>query len=276
MRENADQAAFWGGDAGQKWVTQQALLDAQMRPVLDGVIARAGLTEGQHVLDVGCGTGQSALVAAKIVGKTGHVLGVDISPPMLDLAVARAKSFPQAAFVRADAATYDFPAAQFDRVISRFGMMFFADPVAAFMNIAKAIKPGGEMIFATWGQIDRNPWFTLPARIAKAEIGPIPKSDPDEPGPFALRNIAKVENILRDAGLRNVAGVAVDVGMHLPGGATEMAKLVRHIGSAALTVAHYGSDDTTVDILEQKIAAGFAEFPGEIVPAEINFFTATR
>lgn len=276
MGENADQADFWGGDAGHKWVAQQASLDAQMLPVLDGVIDRAGLIKGQHVLDVGCGTGQSALVAAQRVGNSGHVLGVDISSPMLELAIARTKDIPQATFKCADAAVYDFPVAQFDRVISRFGVMFFADPVAAFTNIVESMKPGGRMVFATWGQIDRNPWFTLPARIAKAEIGPIPKSDPDDPGPFSLRDITKVENILREAGLVNVVGEAVDLGLQLPGGAAEIARLVRDIGPAALTVAHYDCDGSVVDALEQKISERFAEFPDEIVPAEINFFTASR
>lgn len=276
MNDNADQAAFWGGDAGDKWVRHQAMLDHQMQPVLDGVLSRAGLAAGLRVLDVGCGTGQSSLQAAELVGPGGHVLGADVSAPMLDLARNRAEGSPQVSFLQADVAVHGFDAASFDQVISRFGVMFFADPVMAFANIARAMKPGAQLTFASWGAIERNPWFTLPARVARAEIGVPPKSDPDAPGPFAFRDIAKVENILRAAGLREVRGEAVDMDLTLPGGAADLAHLTSYIGSAASVLAHFEADEAARAALELKLKDAFAALPDEAVPAEINYFTATR
>lgn len=274
MGDNADQAAFWGGDAGQKWVMHQALLDAQMLPVLQGVLRRADLAAGHHVLDVGCGTGQSTLMAADLVGHEGHVQGADISAAMLALAEARTKDAPQASCACVDVATHPFEDAGFDRVISRFGVMFFDDPVAAFANIRRAMKPGALICFASWGQIERNPWFTLPARIAKEVIGTPPKSDPDGPGPFAFRDITKVAGILRAAGLREVQGHAEDMHFTLPGGARDMARLTSHIGPAEGTQRYFNSDAATRQRLLDRLEEGFAAFPDHAVPAEINFFTA--
>ncbi|MGB3243567.1 MAG: class I SAM-dependent methyltransferase [Sulfitobacter sp.] len=271
--DNTDQADFWGGDAGDIWVEQQAQLDAQMQPVLEGLLARANLTRGLEVLDIGCGTGQSTLAVAKEVGTTGHVLGADISPQMLALARTRAQGVEQASFERTDVATHDFAPAHYDRVISRFGVMFFADPVAAFANIAKAMKPGAQMVLASWGQIENNPWFTLPARVAKAEIGAPPKADPDEPGPFAFRDIARVEGILREAGLMQVRGTAVDMRFQLPGGAAQFGKLAVDVGPARRALDHFNCDEATRQRLIPKLTQAFAELPDEAIPAEINFFT---
>ena len=275
MSDNADQAAFWGGEAGGRWVTHQQMLDAQMLPVLEGVMARAQLLPGQKVLDVGCGTGQSTVMAARAVGAKGHVVGADISPPMAAKARARASELAQVSIVETDVATHRFEAAQFDHVISRFGVMFFADPIAAFANIARAMKPGAQLTFAAWGRIEANPWFTLPARVAKAEVGVPPKSDPDAPGPFAFRDIAKVEALLKDAGFTDPRGIAEDVTFALPGGAADFAALTVEIGPAAGILAHFEADEPTRDHLQAKLVAAFAELPNETVPGEINYFTAT-
>ncbi len=275
-QDNTEQATFWSGGAGHDWVHQHALLDLQMQPILDALLARVDLETGQRVLDVGCGTGQSVIAAAKAVGPQGYVLGADISPPMLDLARTRAAGLENVRFECVDVAAHDFAQTPFDRVMSRFGVMFFADSVAAFKNIAAAMKPGAKIAFATWGQIEQNPWFTLPARIAKAEIGTPPKSDPDAPGPFALRDIAKVESILRDAGFSDVHGAAENMRFTLPGGARQFASLCTHVGPAAGTLRFFDADAQARKRLEEKLFTAFAALPEEAVPAEINFFTAVR
>ncbi|MBD3663308.1 class I SAM-dependent methyltransferase [Sulfitobacter sp. TSTF-M16] len=274
--DNADQVAFWGGNAGEKWAAYQGQMDAQLQPVLDGVLDRADLQAGQNVLDVGCGTGASTLQAASMVAPGGHVLGADVSEPMLALAKTRGDGVSNAAFAEADVAVHDFKAGHFDRVISRFGVMFFADSVAAFANIAGAMKPGATLTFASWGQIDRNPYFTVPAQAAKALLGPMPKSDPDAPGPFAFRDIDKVEGILRDAGFADVSGAANDLVLSLPGGASELAQLSCEIGSGARALDYFESDAATAARLQADITEIYAGFPNEAIPAEINYFTATK
>lgn len=273
--ENADQVAFWGGDAGDTWVAHQAMMDSLLTPVLDGVLARADLTLGQHVLDVGCGTGHSTVAAGDLVGAQGDVRGADVSETMLALARARAKYTPQVSFDCVDVADHAFGPARFDSVISRFGVMFFADTTAAFANIAHAMKPDARMVFATWGRIEANPWFTLPARIGKETFGPVPKSDPDAPGPFALRDITKVEGILHAAGLRSVKSEAVDLNLSLSGGPRDIARLCLHIGPAARTLAHFEADQVGRQRLEGNLTQAFSELEDQSVPAEINFFTCT-
>ena len=135
--DNSDQAEFWTTSAGQKWVEQQEMLDAFMQPVLDGVLNRAALRLGQQVLDIGCGTGASTLQAADHVGGDGFVFGADISPTMLAHARTRAATVWNVAFQIADASEYAFDTAAYDHLISRFGVMFFADPVASFQNMIK-------------------------------------------------------------------------------------------------------------------------------------------
>ena len=185
MSDNSDQAEFWSSDAGRTWVAEQTSMDAVLQPVLDGVLARADLQTGQSVLDIGCGTGISSIEAAVRVGTSGRVLGADISPTMLERATARARDLSNVQFLKADAAAHTFEQGAFDCLISRFGVMFFSDPVGAFHNIALGLKPGARLTMAAWGQIPNNPWFTLPAQAAKAVVGAPPAVDPDEPGPFA-------------------------------------------------------------------------------------------
>ncbi|EEB86423.1 class I SAM-dependent methyltransferase [Roseobacter sp. GAI101] len=273
---NQDQEEFWTSNAGPTWVSHEGPLDLFLGPVLDQVLERSAISTGQHVLDIGCGTGQSTLAAGNRVGPTGHVLGLDISSTMIARANERVASLPQVALALADAAEHLFEPAFFDHVISRFGVMFFADPEAAFRNIARALKPGGKVTLAAWGQIQRNPWFTLPAAIAKAELGAPPKSDPDEPGPFAFRDIDKVCSMLVAAGFTDVGGVAQDMVFALPGGMAEVAKLSLKVGPAAGTIKHFSADQAAQDRIEAAMADAFEGLGSAGIPAEINFFTATK
>jgi SAM-dependent methyltransferase len=275
VQDNQDQRAFWTSNAGPSWVDHEGALDQFLGPVLDQLFQNARLARGQNILDIGCGTGNSTLAAGDLVGPDGHVLGVDISATMIARATARAIDAPHVSFALEDAATYAFEP-RFDHVISRFGVMFFADSQAAFANIAGALKPGGRMTFATWGQIQRNPWFTLPAAIAKAELGAPPKSDPDAPGPFAFRDIDKVCAMLRAAGLCEVSCRAVDMKLALPGGMAEVARLSLHVGPAAGTIKHFDAEPAARTRIEAAMAQAFSDHHGDGIPAEINFFTAAK
>lgn len=271
---NADQAEFWSGEAGDNWVAHQATMDTLLTPVLDAVITNADLRAGQAVLDVGCGTGQSTLAAAQITGPGGQVLGADISPPMLALAQERASGTNGMSFVAADVADHPFPPAGFDRVISRFGVMFFADSTAAFRNIAAAMKPDSRLCFASWGQIEDNPFFTLPARIARDTLGAPPKSDPDAPGPFAFRDIEKVTGILTAAGLRDVEATVLPMQLGLPEGPRAIARLTTYIGSAASTLAHFEAGEEARQDIEDKLTVAISALPDQAIPASINLFIA--
>jgi SAM-dependent methyltransferase len=213
---NTEQVRYWNEVAGPKWVKHQRRLDEMIGPLGALAIDRAAPQRGERVLDVGCGCGASALELRDRVGEGGEVLGVDLSEPMLEVARSRTNA-PGLHFEKADAQTEPFPPARFDLVFSRFGVMFFADPVAAFANLRRALRPGGRITFLCWQPASRNPWVMVPL-MAIAEVVPLqPPPPPEAPGPFSLGDPARVERILAEAGFRDVAIEAAEQPMWLGG-----------------------------------------------------------
>ncbi|MEL7258245.1 MAG: class I SAM-dependent methyltransferase, partial [Pseudomonadota bacterium] len=208
---NKDQAEYWSGPSGEKWVQKQSMFDALMTPVLETLLARADVKSGQRILDVGCGTGASLLQLASVVGPSGHVTGVDVSTPMLAMARARIETaeLDNVTYIEADAQVSDFGSMAVDHIVSRFGIMFFEDPYAAFANIATALAPGGKITFITWAGLPENPWFRLPIEFAKTRVGSPPPPDPRAPGPMAFSEQDYVKDILNQAGLRDVTAETV-------------------------------------------------------------------
>ena len=274
---NADQRRFWSDEAGPTWVAQTAAVDATFAPVLEAVLAQAKLTAGEAVVDVGCGAGTSSLGAAEAVGPSGHVLGLDISDTLLTM--ARENAPANTAFLNADAQMHGFEETPFDALISRFGVMFFADTQAAFTNMANWLKPGGRMAFATWGQISENPFFTLPAAEARAFFGPREKTDPDAPGPFALRDVDKMCDVLRGAGLQDVRGIAHQMLLTPPGDRGALTDLMCKIGPAQSALTHFEAYPPQEQGFRAQLHAALARFEtpqGLRIPAEINIFTGTK
>ncbi len=275
--ENAEQKEFWEQFA-DLWVTHQTKLDALMAPVLSGVLGRAALEPGQRVLDVGCGTGLSTLQAAQIVGPKGFVEGIDISEPMLTRARSNAKGVKNARFVTADAAAHPFRFAEFDAVISRFGVMFFIDPVKAFSNMRRGMKPGAKITMASWSHLNVNPWFQVPMYAAKQRLGAPPPLDADAPGPLAFRDIDRVCNILSEAGFVTASGEAAELHLTPPGELIEIARQAASIGPAARTMEYFKGTEEDLEAIAQNVAKRFQDYDtldGVRVPAVINFFSAT-
>ncbi|QJF51277.1 class I SAM-dependent methyltransferase [Roseobacter ponti] len=275
--ENADQKAFWENWADH-WVNSQADLDGLMAPVLDRVFSRADLRPGQRVLDIGCGAGTSTQLAAEAVAPGGHVTGADISAPMLAQARKSTAGLTGLAFIAADVADHDFGPPGFDRVISRFGVMFFADPQAAFCNIARAMKPGARLSMACWSGLERNPWFRVPMIAAKERLGAPPPLHADAPGPLAFRDINRVTSILHSAGFSDIEGQADALMLTPPGDLIHLAGHAARIGPASRTLEYFEADQADVNAIVQQVAGAFEEYmtpDGARVPAEINFFTAT-
>ena len=204
---NAEQIRHWNELAGPRWVRSEAMLDAQIGPLGLAAIERARVAVGERALDVGCGCGQTTLQLAEKVGPRGSVTGLDISAPMLERARERAAalSVANARFLEADAQTATLEPAAFDLVFSRFGVMFFADPVAAFTNLRACLAPGGRVTFVCWQELKLNPWMRLPLAAAASLVPPAPPPAADAPGPFAFAAPARLRGILEAAGFRDVA-----------------------------------------------------------------------
>jgi SAM-dependent methyltransferase len=203
---NAAQIEYWNAAAGESWARFQEQLDRQIAPLgLESLRALAAV-KAEAVIDIGCGCGQTSLELAARVGSEGRVVGVDISTPMLEVARRRPllESTRRPEFHRLDAQTDDLGRAIFDAAFSRFGVMFFSDPVAAFRNIRAALKPHGRLAFVCWRPLDENPWLQAPLDAARPFLPPLPTADPAAPGPFAFADASRVRSILLEAGFRSV------------------------------------------------------------------------
>jgi SAM-dependent methyltransferase len=209
---NASQVEYWNDVAGPNWVASQASRDIELAPW--GLKAMEALAPGQgeRIIDVGCGCGATTLELARRVGPAGEVLGADVSTPMLALARHRAEAegLAQARFVEADAQTHAFEPA--DGVFSRFGVMFFADPVAAFANLRSAMRREGRLAFVCWRPMDLNAWVSVPmSAVVRLLPEPPPAATPGAPGPFAFADPDRVRGILTEAGWREIEIVAHDL-----------------------------------------------------------------
>jgi ubiquinone/menaquinone biosynthesis C-methylase UbiE len=198
-----DMNAYWDR-AGRVWVEHQALLDKIMAPIAEAVVEAAGPVNGERVLDVGCGSGATTFAAAWRTGPTGRAVGVDISGALVELARRRAgeEGLEGVEFLLADAQTHVF-ATPFDAIVSRFGVMFFPDPVAAFANLRRALKPSGRLAFAAWRAPEENPLALVPLRAAAPFLPTLPAFEKDAPGRFAFADPDRVRRILEESGWRD-------------------------------------------------------------------------
>lgn len=205
--------AYWNDAGGNVWVEHQGLLDRINQPVGDIVAGRADPGVGARVLDIGCGAGATTLDMARRVGPDGLGVGVDVSEALLELARQRARSeaVGNVDFVRADAAAHDFGGPVFDAAISRYGVMFFEDPDAAFANLRRALRPGGGLTFACWRSAAENPLTLVPLEAAAPFLPEPPKAPADGPGRFAFADQDRVRGILDRSGWRQVAIEPLDV-----------------------------------------------------------------
>ncbi len=261
---NTQQADYWNNVAGQTWVDLQTRLDQLFAPLTQVAIEHAAPLAGERVIDIGCGCGATVLELARRVGPGGHVLGVDISAPMLDLARRRVAEagLAQATLTLADMARYAFAPQDFDLAFSRFGVMFFDDPPAAFANLRRALKPSGRLVFACFRSMTENPWVTLPFGAVKHLVPPSPPPGPEEPGQFAFADPDRVRRILTAAGFRDIHLAKHDPAMRMagPGGAAQAAAFSSQIGPAARALI--GAPETLKTTVREALEVEYRRHEG--------------
>ena len=269
---NANEAEYWSTN-GRLWIEHEVLQDRLLYPVTEHLLNLSDIQPGQNVLDIGCGTGAHALAVVERLLPTGKVTALDISEPLLRRAIERfaAADAPVRA-VLGDAQIVDLPR-EFDLATSRFGVMFFAEPAAAFANIAKAVKPGGRMVFAAWGPVSENPWWRLPLNIGKARLGTPEPTPPNVPGPMGLADVTYLEDQLAGAGLSSFAVTPTTIALGTMGGPAELAAQSVRIGPAARLIRLFDASPADVQAIEDDLRRAYEDYSDSgqfALPARLN------
>lgn len=272
-RNDGGQGGLWNGGAGNAWVDEQDLIDRMFGPIEELLVGAVAPGRALRVLDVGCGTGATTLALARRLGPGAHCTGIDISTPMVEAARRRAaketkeaKDIAAVDFVCADAQRHAFAPGSFDLVVSRFGVMFFDDPVAAFANLRQATRRGGTVRFVAWRGAGENPFMTAAERAARPLLPDLPVRVPDEAGQFGFAREARVRAILGQAGWEGLACAAVDVRCGFP--ETELPGYLNRMGLVGRALEGAG------DALREKVIARVRPAFDRFVHAGMVSFTA--
>ena len=254
MSGNAEQIEYWNGLAGETWVTAQARLDEMLDPLSTLAIEHANAGSGERVIDVGCGCGATAITMAK---QGANVWGIDISAPMLAKARELGRGLDNLRFSETDAATQAFTD-DYNLLFSRFGVMFFTDPVAAFANLRTALAPSGRLVFLCWQAARFNPWIAVAGKAIQPFLPPPDTApDPRAPGPFAFAERNYVEEILGSAGFAGIECAPVSASLRVGGSLDDVLDFQSRIGPISRVLADL--DDTArssaIDAAREALAA---------------------
>jgi len=248
---NQDQLEYWNGAAGQHWVDRQEALDIMLAPAAVATNASAQAKPGERILDIGCGCGGTSIELARRVGATGRVVGIDISAPMLEWAAQRLPPGLPVHYVLADATTHIFEEGSFDALFSRFGVMFFADPVRTFTNLRRALRPRGRLAFSCWRTPKENPWMMVPLQAAYEHLPKPEPLPPEAPGPFSFASAERVRGILDAAGFQSIGLEAVDLEIDIASG--------RGLDAAVASALEIGATSRLVEGQPAEVRAAVAE-----------------
>jgi len=278
---NAEMRRYWNEVAGPRWVDRAEIQEQRNIEVAQLLLTEIGAAPGERVLDVGCGPGATALPLAAAVGPGGHVTGIDIAEPMLGLLRRRIaeRGITNLTALLADAQVYALPPASFDLLTSRFGVMFFADPAAAFRNLAGALRPGGRLVMAVWAGMADNVHWKIPFDITLARVGTPAPTPPHTPGPMAFRDPDYLRGILSQAGFSDIK--VEKRAFHVVGrsAATE-AEHAAVLGPSGRLLDEKATDAATRQAIVKETEAAFAAYAapnGEVrLPGTFLIVTARR
>ena len=258
------QVEYWNHQVANVWADRHEQIDSMFADVTTIALGRAAPKPGERVLDIGCGAGTTTLELASRVAPEGHVVGIDISRHSTTQARSRiaAAGVGNAEIILADVGRHPFAPASFDLVFSRFGVMFFPDPVASLSNVHAAMRPGGRLTFAVFRARAENPFVTLPHAAVAKLLPPLSAPGPEEPGQFSWSDPARVRRILAGAGFRDVSLTAHDPEFRLagPGGAAEATDLALHMGPISRALS--AMDAAPIEELRSRLQSFFGQHDG--------------
>ncbi|RJL31855.1 class I SAM-dependent methyltransferase [Bailinhaonella thermotolerans] len=274
---NTEQAEAWNGDNGKYWAENEDRYNRLMRRLTDRLMEAAAVSPGERVLDVGCGCGETTRLAARSSGH-GEVLGVDLSAPMLAQARAQATRLGLAnvRFEQADAQSHPFPGAAFDLALSRFGVMFFDDPVAAFANVAGALRSGGRLVFLCWQPLARQAQRVIPLRAIDPGTEIPEHHDPAEGGPYSLSDPAHTRDVLTKAGFTEVDIRPVEEPVLVGDDPDDAVSFLRHSPSIGSHIDEAADERAALTALRDALAAHHHPTEGVRLGAATWLVTAHR
>jgi SAM-dependent methyltransferase len=276
----------WTGERVARWLQQAPQLERQLAPVSGLLFDTAAIEAGERVVDIGCGTGPTTRAAAALAGASGAVTGLDISGAMLAAAAGLVEPGTDDApidWLEADAVSWSPAAATYDVAMSRFGVMFFTDPVAALRNIGAAVRPGGRFVAAVWGERPESPLFEVPYQVTvgvRTARGDGVEQLPTDGGPFSWHDRATVTDLLTGAGWHDVAIASHVLSLPFGGGVAPDAAATEAVSFGPTRLALAGVDDATLAAVHEALAAEFAHHldgAGHVVlDAAVRIVSAVR
>ena len=277
---NAAQQEYWNTVAGPRWVGLEGFVERRVGAVNDLLLQYSAVAGGEQVLEIGCGTGAFTVPLAEAVGERGQVVGADISDAMLAGARKRIGESGRrnVSLMQADAQTHGFESGRFHLIASRFGVMFFSNPTAAFTNLRPAARAGGRLCFACWGSLADNRHWLIPYEVVLRHLGPPEPRPPRAPGPMAFSDPDYVRSFLGAAGFEGV-----EIHREAPGifasSPEEEAKHACIMGPSGRLIDEKKPDAATVETIRREIEEAFtahAKDNGKVLPSTVFLVTARR
>ena len=270
---------YWNEKSGPKWVKLDDAMNERFSILTDELFARANINKNERILDIGCGGGETSFRASKLVGPDGYVMGADISETLLSFARKKFSNISNLDFNTCDAQNYKFEKANFDRVISRFGVMFFENPIEAFKNIRLSLKDDGTITCVSWSDIMKNEFFTEGASVITKYTQKNLPAVTQEPGPFAFSDKNYIEQILKLSGFQGIEIDTIDSCISTKDTIEKDVELLINIGPRAkmLSAAKLSERELASITQDMKFLCRERQFQGEITyKACLNYITATK
>ena len=276
---NDEQYEYWNKGIGQKWVKEDNSLNERFAILTKEFFSRANINKNEKVLDIGCGGGITSFEASKLVGKDGYVLGADISEILLDLAKKNYSNIENLEFKYCDVQNYKFKKNIFSKVISRFGVMFFENPIVAFRNIYNSIQDGGSLHFVCWTNVLENEFFTAAANIIIKHLNKEFPQVTRAPGPFAFSEKKYVKQILNASGFKNIKVDKIYTSISTYDDSKKDGELLFNIGLAGRLLAEENLSEEELSNIKGKIIkmSQNKQVDGKVTyKACLNFVSATK
>ena len=250
---NVEQSEYWNEKSGPKWVKNEDSLNERLSILTDELFSRVKIKPSDKVLDIGCGGGDTTFRVSKLLTDGGHVVGADISKTLLDHANSKFSDIGTMTFVHCDAQNYSFDENYFDKVISRFGVMFFESPSEAFKNIYVSMQTNGSLNFVCWTNMMENEFIVEGMDIITKHTGKVLPEVTKDPGPFAFSDPKYINEVLKSAGFKNINIDKVYTSISTKDSAEQDAELLMGIGPRARILSEENLSSEKISIIKNEI-----------------------